>query len=158
MTYSLNPNTFRRNGTTPKGNALPLQTPFNTNPIGLMGQYADFSVPWNLSLSYTLSFVSTYVAARYGLEHSTVQNISLSGNFSLTNKWRFNFSTGYDIANKGFSYTSINIHRDLHCWEMSFSWIPFGYYKSWTFQINIKADSLRDVKYKKDQPYQRKFD
>ena len=158
VTYSLNPNTFRRNGATPKGNALPLQTPFNTNPIGLMGQYADFSVPWNLSLSYTLSFVSTYVAARYGLEHSTVQNISLSGNFSLTDKWRFNFSTGYDIANKGFSYTSINIHRDLHCWEMSFSWIPFGYYKSWTFQINIKADSLRDVKYKKDQPYQRKFD
>jgi hypothetical protein len=37
---------------------------------------------------------------------------------------------------------------------MKLSWIPFGYYKSWFFQINIKADALRDVKYEKRQQYQ----
>ena len=159
LSYSLNPNTFHKDSPKSQGQAVsPLQTPFNSNPLGLMGSYVDFSVPWNLSLNYTLSYVSTYVAAQLGLKHEVVQNVSLSGNFSLTDKWRFTFSTGYDFANKGFSYTQVNIHRDLHCWEMSFNWIPFGYYKSWTFQINIKAQSLKDVKYKKNQPYQRKFD
>ena len=62
-------------------------------------------------------------------------------------------STGYDIANKGMSYTTLDIYRDLHCWEMRFSWVPFGYYRSWFFQINIKADALRDVKYEKKKPY-----
>lgn len=158
VSYSLNPNTFKNGKTKSQGHAVsPLQTPFNDNPIGLMGSYVDFSVPWNLSLNYTLSYVSTYVAKQYGFENNVVQNISLSGNFSLTDKWKFNFSTGYDFANKGFSYTQVNIHRDLHCWEMSVNWIPFGYYKSWSFQINIKADSLKDVKYKKNQPYERKL-
>jgi hypothetical protein len=52
------------------------------------------------------------------------------------------------------SYTSIDIYRDLHCWEMRFNWVPFGYYKSWNFTINIKASSLHDVKYEKRENYQ----
>lgn len=157
VSYSLNNNTFNKDkGKTPsKGHPTHTQqTPFNSNPYALMGSFVDFSMPWNVSLSYTLSYVSTYVAKQYNFENNVVQNISLSGNFSLTDKWKFAVSTGYDFANKGWSYTSVDIHRDLHCWEMSFNWVPFGYYKSWNFQINIKADSLRDVKYKKNMPYQ----
>ena len=78
----------------------------------------------------------------------------MSGNFSLTENWKFNFSTGYDFTNKGMSYTSIDIYRDLHCWEMRFNWVPFGYYKSWNFSINVKASSLSDVKYEKRENYQ----
>ena len=37
---------------------------------------------------------------------------------------------------------------------MRFNWVPFGYYKSWNFVINIKANSLKDVKYTKQQSYQ----
>ena len=62
--------------------------------------------------------------------------------------------SGYDFISKGMSYTTVDIYRDLHCWEMRFSWVPFGYYRSWFFQINIKADALHDVKYEKRQNYQ----
>ena len=34
---------------------------------------------------------------------------------------------------------------------MSFSWIPFGYYRSWSFNIGVKAASLADLKYDKSQ-------
>ena len=84
----------------------------------------------------------------------TIQSITLSANVSLTKNWRLAMSTGYDIANHGMSYTTVDIYRDLHCWEMRFSWVPFGYYQSWFFQINIKADALRDVKYEKRKNYQ----
>ena len=44
-----------------------------------------------------------------------------------------------------------SISRDLHCWQMSFSWIPFGYHRSWSFNIGVKAASLSDLKYDKSQ-------
>jgi hypothetical protein len=45
--------------------------------------------------------------------------------------------------------TSIGIVRDLHCWEMSFGWVPTGYLKSWNFTIRVKASVLADLKYER---------
>ena len=160
LSWSINPETFKKKGAQvgekPKGHAVTpiLLSPYNENPAIFVGEYVDFSVPWNFSINYTLSYVSTYVAAQFGLEHNVVQSLSVSGNFSITKNWKIAFSTGYDFVNKGMSYTSIDIYRDLHCWEMRFNWTPFGYYKGWNFIINIKAPSLRDIKYEKKQQYQ----
>ena len=157
LSYSLNNSTFsktekaRSNGR-PVGTLV--QTPMGQPVPVLLGGYADFSVPWNVSLSYTFSHVDRYVASLMDIESQTIQSITLSANVNLTQNWRVAVSTGYDIANHGMSYTTVDVYRDLHCWEMRFSWIPFGYYKSWNFQINIKADALRDVKYEKKQTYQ----
>lgn len=161
LSFSLNNSTFSGGGgssspTPSQGQAATtiLQTPYNYNPVLMTGGFYDFSVPWNLSINYTFNYVNTFVAREMKLEHQTTQSLSLSGNVSLTDKWRVAFTTGYDFVNKGMSYTTVDIARDLHCWEMKFSWVPFGYYKSWFFQINIKADALRDVKYEKRQQYQ----
>ncbi|OQC45445.1 MAG: hypothetical protein BWX61_00779 [Bacteroidetes bacterium ADurb.Bin035] len=54
--------------------------------------------------------------------------------------------TGYDFDLKDFTYTSINIHRDLHCWEIILNWIPTGFRKSYNFTIRIKSPMLQDVK------------
>lgn len=154
LSFSLNNNTFNADG---KSNGSPiytlLQTPYNYNPALMMGGYVDFSVPWNISVSYNFSYINRFVAREMNLQSETIQSISLSGNLSLTKNWRVAMTTGYDIANKGMSYTTVDIYRDLHCWEMRFSWVPFGYYRSWFFQINIKADALRDVKYEKRESY-----
>lgn len=156
LSFSLNDKTFSSDGDkNNQGQPLYtlLQTPYNNSPTAMMGGYVDFSVPWNISLSYTLSHVSNYVARDLSLNHQTTQSITLSGNVSLTKNWKVAASTGYDFVNKGMSYTTVDIYRDLHCWEMRFSWVPFGYYRSWFFQINIKADALRDVKYEKRETY-----
>ena len=55
----------------------------------------------------------------------------------------------YDITNKQLSYTSLNIHRQLHCWEMKLNWIPFGPRQSYNFQINVKSSVLSDLKFNK---------
>ena len=157
LSFSINNNTFKKEGSTPnQGHPTTaiLQTPYNYNPVLMTGGYVDFSVPWNLSISYTFSYVNTFVASIMDMQSQTVQSINVSGNVSLTKNWRIAMTTGYDFVNKGMSYTTVDISRDLHCWEMKFSWVPFGYYKSWFFQINVKADALRDVKYEKRQQYQ----
>ena len=159
LSFSLNNNTFKKENSSPTPNqghptTAILQTPYNYNPVLMTGGYYDFSVPWNLSINYTFSYVNTFVASLMDMQSQTIQSISLSGNVSLTKNWRIAMTTGYDFVNKGMSYTTVDIYRDLHCWEMRFSWVPFGYYQSWFFQINIKADALHDVKYEKRQSYQ----
>lgn len=155
LSWNLNNSTLGKGKSESHGRAQrpTLLSPYSFDPGLFVGSYADFSVPWNISLSYTLSYANNYVAREMGYTNNTIQTISLSGNFDLTKNWKFAFSTGYDFVNKGMSYTSIDIYRDLHCWEMRFNWVPFGYYKSWNFSINIKADSMKDIKYEKRESY-----
>jgi hypothetical protein len=156
LAWSLNNNTFKSGGTSGGHpvQAVLLQTPYNGDATMMMGWYVDFSVPWNISISYTFSHVARFVARELEMQHENIQSLSLSGNVTLTKNWKIAASTGYDFVNKGMSYTTVDIYRDLHCWEMRFSWVPFGHYRSWFFQINIKADALRDVKYEKRRNYQ----
>ncbi|MDR2962485.1 MAG: hypothetical protein LBU90_02420 [Bacteroidales bacterium] len=115
------------------------------------GIYSYFDIPWNLSLNYNLSVPRQYYYNEHNVLDSVanrvVQTLGVSGNFSLTKRWKINFSTGWDFQNKGISYTTLNLNRDLHCWEMLFNWVPMGTQKRWEFTIRVKADMLRDVKY-----------
>jgi len=100
--------------------------------------YVDFDVPWNLTANYKFLFTKPKH------EKKITQTLSISGDFSLTPKWKISFRGNYDITERKLSTTSINIHRDLHCWEMSFNWVPVGRFQSYNFQINVKASTLRD--------------
>jgi hypothetical protein len=80
------------------------------------------------------------------LQSSVIQTLNFSGDFSLTNKWKLGFNSGWDFELKDLTYTSLNIYRDLHCWEMSFDWVPFGQRQSYTFTIKVKSAILQDLK------------
>lgn len=103
--------------------------------------YVDFDIPWNLGVNYK------FVYSKPGFEDSKkiTQTMSLSGNISLTKKWKISFRANYDLVENKLSNASLNLHRDLHCWEASFSWIPVGYMQSYTFQINVKGSVLHDL-------------
>jgi len=110
--------------------------------------YVDFDVPWRFNFAYTLNYSASHKYLKY--EHQAirkvVQTLMVSGDVSLAPRWKIAFSTGYDFENKKISQASVNIYRDLHCWEMRFNWIPIGYLKSWNFQINVKSSMLQDLK------------
>jgi len=106
-------------------------------------EYADFSVPWNLSIRYNYNY------SKSGLKKNITQTFNFSGSVSLTSKWSIGFNSGWDFRSKKLSYTSLNFSRDLHCWQMALSWIPLGNHQSYTFRINAKASILRDLKYEK---------
>ena len=71
---------------------------------------------------------------------------TFSGDLSLTKKWKLSLTSGYDFTSKKLTLTSINIYRDLHCWEMHFNWIPFGFRQSFSLDINVKSSTLKDLK------------
>ncbi len=118
-------------------------------------QYINWNNAWSLSINYSLNLGNNpdYINyERIDNKKTSAHTLGITGDISITPKWKVNFRTGYDIVDSKFTYTSIDFYRDLHCWEMHFSWIPTGSRKSWTFGINVKASILKDLKYdrKKD--------
>jgi lipopolysaccharide assembly outer membrane protein LptD (OstA) len=110
--------------------------------------YVDWDIPWSLNIRYSFAYTNKIDYINYIRlpEKKIVQTLGLSGQLNITPKWKFTFNTGWDFTNNALSYTSINIYRDLHCWEMRFSWVPIGPRQSWNFSINVKASILQDLK------------
>ena len=115
-------------------------------------QFIDWDNPWNIHCDYNFSYnsISLLTGKR---QNKIVQTFRVSGDLSVTQKWKLSVQTGYDFQNKGISYTSMSVYRDLHCWEMRFNWIPFGTIKSWNFEIKVKSSVLQDLKLTKKKDF-----
>ena len=105
-----------------------------------------YEIPWSINANYSLNYNKGNNSSAFA---DTTQSLMFSGNFKLTDKWKVGFRSGYDFESKELTYSSIEIYRDLHCWEMLFNWIPIGYHQSYTLTIRVKADVLKDLKYEK---------
>lgn len=106
-------------------------------------QESKAKIQWNLNANYSINYNKGYRSSTYA---DTIQSLNFSGDIKITDKWKFNFRSGYDFDTKKLTYSSINIYRDLHCWEMILNLIPIGYHKSYTFTIRVKASVLQDLK------------
>ena len=73
----------------------------------------------------------------------------VSVNVDLAVKWKMGFSSGYDFAKKGITFSQLRFERDLESWRMSFSIVPIGVYSYWNFFIGIKSSILSDIKWDK---------
>lgn len=112
-------------------------------------------LPWSLTFNYSFTYgindnLDYYRLIYYGedlkpYKNNMVHTLNVNGEIYITKKWKVGFTTGYDFVQKSLSYTSIDVYRDMHCWEMSFNWIPTGYRKGWKFTVNVKSSTLRDV-------------
>lgn len=119
---------------------------------GGYGQYYDFNVPYDVNVSYSLNANRIFRkdnTSYIGIIHSIV----FGAQMSLTENWRFSAQAGYDLTNNLISQTSINISRDLHCWQMGLNLIPFGAYRSFNFTLNVKSSVLQDLKLIKRRSY-----
>ena len=113
--------------------------------------YLFAKIPWSLSVSYNLRYGAgnEWDEKRNYYKMEFRHNLSVSASIGLGSGWKASTSLSYDVNAKKLSYTSINVSRDLHCWSMSASFVPFGPYKSYTFHIGVNASMLADLKYDK---------
>ncbi len=123
----------------------------NNNP----GGYVDWSIPWSVNFNYNFTYTNNLEYINYVKvpTKTIVQTLSFSGQVNITPKWKFTFNSGWDFTQKKLSYTTVNLYRDLHCWEMRFSWTPLGVRQSWNFSINVKASILQDLKLNKKKDF-----
>ncbi len=105
-----------------------------------------YKIPWNLNMNYTIAYNKNNLPSS---EVEPIQSLNFSGNIKITKKWKIGFRSGYDFKEKELTYSSVDVYRDLHCWEMLFNWIPIGFHKSYTLTIRVKASVLKDLKLEK---------
>ena len=74
------------------------------------------------------------------------QNLGFNTTINLTRNWRVTVTSAYDFVNKELARTTININRDLHCWEMLFNIVPNGAYQNYSFELRVKSSVLQDLK------------
>ena len=106
-----------------------------------LNDYDYFDIPWSFSASYGWTYTKQSEVPEL------IQVLTFNGSISPTKGWKISYQSGYDIKDRGFVPTSINIHRNLHCWEMSLQLVPFGSRKYFEFRINAVSSLLKDLKY-----------
>jgi hypothetical protein len=109
--------------------------------------YSIFDVPWSMRVSYIFNYTKPAFKPTFS------QTLSVNGNVTLTKKMAITYTSGYDFDNKAITMTQIGITRDLHCWTMSFNWVPNGSLKMWNFVIRVRASVLKDLKYERRKDY-----
>ena len=110
--------------------------------------YMAFNMPWSFSVSYGVTMRENTRAKineknmRYPYE--LTQNMNFSGNLKLSNKWNINFSSGWDFMDHELTTTTMNITRDLHCFNMSCG-VVLKPYRSYNFSIRANSSMLADA-------------
>ena len=109
-----------------------------------IAEYIDYNVPWSINASYNLN------RRKIGFRDPNItQTLTFSGDVSISEKTKISFRSGYDFKFKMLTQTSINATRDLHCWRINFSWVPFGRFQSYNLSINAVSALLQDLKLEK---------
>jgi LPS-assembly protein len=109
-------------------------------------EFADFNVPWSLSLSYSMSFSRAFKTDYSGWETTIYSNLSWNGDFNLTPKWKVGMNGYYDIKTSKIQTFTMYISREMHCWQLSINVTPVGLYRTFNFTISPKSGILRDLR------------
>jgi len=115
--------------------------------------YVDFNIPWSFNFSYSLTLSQTYNASSKRDTMVLNHSFTLAGELQLTERWKLTVNTGYNLDIHQVTLSSIDVYRDLHCWQMHFQTFPFGPRKSFNFTLNVKSSILQDLKLTRRRDY-----
>ncbi|MDP3434446.1 MAG: putative LPS assembly protein LptD [Bacteroidota bacterium] len=115
---------------------------------GSYSQYVDFNIPWSFRFDYSFYYTNSFNPKDENAK-KIMQSLNFGGRLNLTEKWNMDMNTNFDIQAMKFSFTTVNVSRTLHCWSMSFSFVPFGERKSYSFNLSASSAMLRDLKISK---------
>jgi hypothetical protein len=112
-------------------------------------QYVDFDIPWSLNIGFNLNYSRALSVPKAAVTTA----ISLSGDLSISEKWKITYNSGYHVQTKEFTQTNLGISRDVHCWTMNLTWVPFGRFQSYNFTLAVKSSVLKDLKLERRRPF-----
>lgn len=125
--------------------------PFYNDILNNPNAYVDFNIPWSVNINYSMNYSKIYKPSAKvdGKDYRLINTLNFSGDVNVTENWKVSCSSGYDFELKKLNFTTLSIHRNIHCWQINFNVIPFGTQTSYSFDIGIKASILQDLKYNK---------
>ena len=117
--------------------------------------YQKADIQWSLSLGTTIGWGQTSPSEfdKNKMDYKRGFNcagISINGYINPTPNWKASFTASLQLMKQvKLTQLTLNLSRDLHCWHLTASVTPLGYYKSFMVTIGANAAMLRDLKYDK---------
>ncbi len=109
-------------------------------------EFVDFSIPWNVDLSYSLLFNRNFDFNLSKFITTFTQGVNFNSSANLTERWKIGMNGSFDIKTKQLGVLSGYLSRDLHCWQMGINVSPVGRYRFFSINISPKSSILRDLK------------
>ncbi|MBK9246675.1 MAG: hypothetical protein IPM69_00810 [Ignavibacteria bacterium] len=121
---------------------------YTEKPADIFGDqtdgYSPFSIPWRMNMNLNFSYNQPF-------KHQITRRLDFSAtiDFSMTQTWKVGTSLNYDFVSNQFNSPTINITKDLDCFDLRFTWYPIGFSQGFYLRFGIKAPQLQDMKIEK---------
>ena len=118
--------------------------------------YTNPNVPWSVNFNYNFSMNRSYSFLNNELskKDNITQTVGVQGNVQLTPKMSIQAQSGWDFTAMKMTTTQFSFSYNLHCFNISVSWVPSGMYQSYSFLISANAAALADLlRFKKSSSY-----
>lgn len=114
-------------------------SPFD--PLFNQMPFTPLDVPWSVSLNFSYSW------NRIGNGDITRNAIFQASNIQvrLTRYWNLSTRLGYDFIQQQLTPAEFNLSRNLHCWDLSFQWNPFGNFKYYYFTLKVNSGQFQGI-------------
>jgi hypothetical protein len=106
--------------------------------------WSPLSIPWSVNLGLNFNYSQPFI-------HQVTRSVNMSAGFNmnLTPTWSVQANAMYDFVALQLLTPTIAIHKDLHCWQLDFTWYPIGFNRGFNLRFGIKAPQLQDLKMEK---------
>ena len=98
-------------------------------------------------LHYTVSVKGRIRGMSYSMTYNVTPHSRYvwgGASFNPTRKWSVRVNMRYDLVHKELIEESYTLTRDLHCWELVFSYTRYG--DRWRYDFNLRIKAIPEVR------------
>ncbi|MEX0929086.1 MAG: putative LPS assembly protein LptD [Balneolales bacterium] len=113
----------------------PIDDQFNENPV------SPLNVPWSVDIRFSYRWQRTSTNEIQPRAEINASNLRVR----VTPEWQLSTSLGYDFIQKELTPSRFSITRNLHCWDLSFEWSPFGDFQFYMFRLTVRDSHIQSL-------------
>ncbi|GAB5466799.1 MAG: putative LPS assembly protein LptD [Candidatus Kapaibacteriales bacterium] len=102
--------------------------------------YSSFNLPWTLTMNFNYR-----VSSPNPDQFDETFTVNAGANFVVAETWKFRASANFDFVREEILTPNLSLTKDLHCWELTFNWVPTGPNSQFWLRFGIKSSQLSDL-------------
>lgn len=107
----------------------------------------DFRIPWKVNISHQFNLNRNMnKTVLNNEEFFRIHTLNFDADISITKRWKLGAVVNVDLKEKKVTNGFFTLNRDMHCWALSFRWIPIGTNKSFLLTIRNTSSLFQAAK------------
>ncbi len=106
-----------------------------------------YDIPWKMNLSHVYGILANQEISTSNPDPWLfVQTLVLSGDLSFTKRWNLSGNLNFNVQDARLTNAYFSLNRNMHCWALSFYYVPIGGNKSFLLTIRNTSSIFKDAK------------